>query len=117
LRNIKIKPLTILLAVPPLANLGHACPLPKLFGLGCRVLQALLHLDSLVGTDELAQHGRVTPRGIEGLVAAPFGIVHILTNDLPVVLDKGVLPQDPVGMTKAVQDESGSVSVGPYAYA
>jgi hypothetical protein len=102
LRNIKIKLLTILLAAPPLANLGHTCPLPELFGFGCRVLQALLHLDSLVGPDELAQDGRVTPRGIEGLVAAAFDIIHVFANDLPVVLGEGVLPEDPVGMTKAV---------------
>lgn len=112
--NLKEKLLTILLAVPPLGNLGHASPLPKLFSLGCRVLQALFDLDSVVGPDELAQDGRVASGGIKGLVAAPFGVVHILANDLPVVLDKGVLPEDPVGMAEAVQDKPGFVSASPY---
>lgn len=108
--NGKNKVLTVFLAVPPLGNFCHTGKLPELFGFCSRVLEALFDLNPLVGLDPLAHDGRVTHRGIEGLVPAALGVVHILANDAPVVLDEGRLPENPVGMTETIQDKSGFVS-------
>jgi hypothetical protein len=111
------KVLTVFLAVPPLGNLCHAGKLPELFGFCSRVLEALFNLDPLVGLNPLAHDGRVTHRGVEGLVAAAVGVVHILANDAPVFLDEGRLPEDLVGMAETIQNKSGLVSArshGPH---
>jgi len=101
---------TILLEVPPLGDLGHTGQLPELIGLRGGVLQALFHLDSLVGLNPLAHDGRVAHGGIKGLVPPALNIVHILADDPPILLDEGGFPEDSVGMAEAVQNESGFVS-------
>jgi len=101
---------TIFLAVSPLTDLLHPSPLPELFGLGFGVLEALFDVDPLVRSNALAHDDRVTLGGIEGLVAAPFSVVHIFANDLPIILYKGRLPKYLVGIAKAIQDESELVS-------
>ncbi len=108
--NGYIKPLTILVAVSPLVNLIHPSPLPKLFGLGFGVLEALFDVDPLVRSNALAHDDRVTLGGIEGLVAAPFSVVHIFADNSPVILYEGGLPEHLVGIAKAIQDESERVS-------
>ena len=104
------QPLTIFLAVSPLTDLIHTCPLPELCGLGLGVLEALFDVDPLVRSDALAHDDRVTLGGIEGLVPAPFSVVHIFANDSPIILYEGVLPKYLVGIAKAIQDESELVS-------
>jgi hypothetical protein len=63
-----------------------------------------------VWPNKLAHDHGVTLGGIEGLVPAPFSVVHIFANDSPVILNEGGLPKDLVGMAEAVQNEPGFVA-------
>lgn len=103
-------PLTIFGIVPPLVGLRHARTVPERLSLGGGVLETLLHLDSFVGSYQLAQNICVAQGGIKGLVSTSLGIIYILADDPPIPLVEGVLPQDPVGMPKAVENEPGPVS-------
>jgi hypothetical protein len=46
-------------------------------------------------------------------VPAALGVVYILTDDLPVLLNEGGLSEDLVGVSEAIQDESRRVSISP----
>lgn len=69
-----------------------------------------------MGPNQLAHDGRVVQRGVKGLVPPPLSVVYVLANDLPFALDESGFSEDLVGMTEAIEDESGFVSVGLRAY-
>ena len=81
-------PPTILFVLGPMTNLGEPCGLPQLAGALGRVFQALLHLDPVVGVDELSQDDGVFERRIKCLVAPAALVVDILTDDPPLLLVK-----------------------------
>lgn len=101
-----INRLTILVAMVPPTNFGHASPVPERLGLLPRIFQTLFHLDAIVRPYQLAHDDGVTNWRIEGLMPPSLGAIHILANDNPVLLDEGGLPEDSIGVPKAIENES-----------
>jgi hypothetical protein len=82
----------------PLRSLSHAGSAPEPLGFSGRVLQALLDLDPLVGSNQLAHDKCVTNRRVESLVSATLTVEHIFTDDPPVSQCEGVMPEYLVGV-------------------
>ena len=93
-----------------MANLSHASSTPELLCLVSGILQTLFDLNSIVGPNQLAHDDCVTDRGVKSLMASSLAIEHVFANDPPVPLVEGGLPENLIGMDKAVEDEPGFVS-------
>ncbi len=59
-------------------------------------------------SNQLAHGGDITQGRIKGLMPSTFVIKDIFTNDSPVSLMEDGLPEDPVGMAEAVENEPGA---------
>lgn len=55
--------------------------------------------------DSLTQNVDIASGRIESLVAAAFNVVHVFTNDLPVIKVEDLGLKDLICMTKTIQNE------------
>lgn len=78
---------------------------PQLFHAIFGVLEALLDLNSLMSLDDLAENVDVASGRIESLVAAAFNVVHVFTNDLPVIKVEDLGFENLICMTETIQNE------------
>jgi len=88
-----------------MANLGKSSRGPESVPFVGRVLEALLDLDALVTTDNFAKNDSVPYGRVEGSVAATLLIIHVFSNDLPVVLVEDLVPKDLVRLRETIENE------------
>jgi hypothetical protein len=98
--------LTVLVTMLPPVELDKARVRPQSVGIGRRVFQALLDLDSIVGPDQLTHDHHVADGRVECLVASSLAIENIFANHLPVTGSEDGGSKDTVGVAEAVENES-----------
>ncbi len=90
----------------PESNFLQAGLLPECLALRPRVLQALLHLDSLVLLDLDAANGEILVGCVESLVPTSILVIDVLSDHSPVVEVEDVVVQDAIGVHESIEDES-----------
>lgn len=81
-----------------MGNLGKTRGLPQALGFLCRVLQALLDFDPLMGANEVSQDDGVLARRVKGLVAPTALVIDVLAGDVPLLLIEYFASEDLVGV-------------------
>lgn len=105
-RGLKAASLTILIVLRhPSLRFDYPSFSPQLFHAIFGVLEALLDLNSLMSLDDLAENVDVASGRIESLVAAAFNVVHVFTNDLPVIKVEDLGFENLICMTETIQNE------------
>lgn len=95
----------------PALHLPQTGELEQPIGARGRILDALLDLNALVGSDGEAEDATVARGGQEGLVTSAVFVVDVLADDAPVGDVEDLLSVEDVGVCEAVEDESEEVSV------